>query len=257
MGIRSSRGRLSQTYGLVRLGTVTLVAVTLGAVLPSGLAQAVSDWPTAICGPQVNGSVMGCTTIASVGGSTSLVTIYVATTELNTVVTSFEIFTPTEPTNVVPSACTADSTPMEQGGVTYFAIQCNEKIEPGSSAQVCFDGGGFTGDAGNGEPSWAANPSLPTDAPEAYPVAAVSTCTASDTSGSGGGKGSPGTKRCVVPNVRGDTASSAEHAIVRAGCKVGTLAHIRSTRAHNGIVISQSPRPGSSGLRVSLRVGKA
>jgi hypothetical protein len=241
----------------VRTGVAILTVVLVGAVLPPGLAQAASPWPTATCGPQVYGGVLGCATVASAGGTTSLVTLYIASTKYEGFeVNSFQILTLTQPTNVVPNLCKSHGTTQNANDVTLFITQCSEKIAPGSSAQVCFDGGGYTGEGvgGNGTPGWAASPEVPNDASSAWPVAAVAKCPVSASSGTG--SGAPAASKCVVPNIRGEKASVAERAIVRAGCKVGTLKHVHSTRARNGIVITQSPRAGAKGTKVNLDVGQ-
>jgi PASTA domain/F5/8 type C domain len=63
---------------------------------------------------------------------------------------------------------------------------------------------------------------------------------------------------CVVPNVRRRTLVAARRAITRAGCSVGRVRRVRSTRAR-GRVVSQSPRPGARrprGTRVNLVVSR-
>jgi parallel beta-helix repeat protein len=59
-------------------------------------------------------------------------------------------------------------------------------------------------------------------------------------------------RRCVVPNVKGRTLRVARSAIVRAGCRLGTV-RSRYSRVRKGRVISQSPRAGR-GVAVGLRV---
>jgi hypothetical protein len=259
MGDEELSGRGRRSKPVFRVAVAMLPLLTTGALFLSGSAQAASAWPTA-CGPEENGSVIGCATVAPAGGTMSEVTLYDASTQNEGFeVSFFEIWTVTAPTNIQPSACSAQGTTVGTNGTTYFVIKCSEKVAPGSSAQVCFDGGGFTGDGpnGNGTPPWVTSPPLPNDRPTAWPVGAVSGCTAANTSSSGGASTGPSkASKCVVPNVKGDKASTAAHAIVRAGCKVGTVKHVRSSRAKNGIVLTQSPRAGGRGPKVNLDVGK-
>jgi PASTA domain len=65
-------------------------------------------------------------------------------------------------------------------------------------------------------------------------------------------------QRCRIPNVRGRTLRGARRAIVRAGCRVGTVKS-RYSAARKGRVISQSPRGGRRvrrGFRVNLSLSK-
>jgi hypothetical protein len=68
----------------------------------------------------------------------------------------------------------------------------------------------------------------------------------------------PPAVRCRVPGVVGVTLASASRMIRRAGCSVGRVRRIRSTR-RRGRVVSQAPRVGrivARGTRVSLRVSR-
>ena len=62
--------------------------------------------------------------------------------------------------------------------------------------------------------------------------------------------------QCVVPNVVGKRLAKARARIVRAHCRVGTVARVASTRSKN-VVVRQSPRPGKrlkAGSRINLSV---
>jgi outer membrane protein assembly factor BamB len=67
----------------------------------------------------------------------------------------------------------------------------------------------------------------------------------------------PPATQCVVPSVVGTTIDAARAQIVDAGCSVGTIKRVRSTRV--GVVLAQSPAPGAilpPGGRVDLTVGR-
>lgn len=64
---------------------------------------------------------------------------------------------------------------------------------------------------------------------------------------------------CVVPNVVGKKLGAATRAIVRAHCKVGTIARSRAAARKKGKVLRQSPAAGRhlrNGSKVSLTLGK-
>jgi Regulator of chromosome condensation (RCC1) repeat/PASTA domain len=66
----------------------------------------------------------------------------------------------------------------------------------------------------------------------------------------------PPPAQCVVPNVVGKRLAKARVRIVRAHCRVGTVARVASTRSKN-FVVRQRPRPGKrlkAGSRIDLRV---
>ena len=63
---------------------------------------------------------------------------------------------------------------------------------------------------------------------------------------------------CVGPKLNGKTLRAAKRAIVRAGCRVGTVRCRRSSR-RPGRVIAQSPRGGTNkvgGAKVSIVVAR-
>jgi hypothetical protein len=64
------------------------------------------------------------------------------------------------------------------------------------------------------------------------------------------------TGTCVVPNVKGDTLTAAEHAIAQAWCRPGTVTQAKSTTVKTGEVISQTA-VGSKGPTVRLKISKA
>ena len=75
--------------------------------------------------------------------------------------------------------------------------------------------------------------------------------------GTGAGASPPPPNRCVVPSVVGRTLQTARSQIVNAGCAVGTIKRVRSTRV--GIVLAQSPTQGMTlplGGLVDLTVGR-
>jgi alpha-tubulin suppressor-like RCC1 family protein len=62
--------------------------------------------------------------------------------------------------------------------------------------------------------------------------------------------------QCVVPNVVGKRLAKARARIVRANCRVGTVARVASTKSKN-VVVRQSPRPGKrlrAGFRIALSI---
>ena len=59
---------------------------------------------------------------------------------------------------------------------------------------------------------------------------------------------------CVVPNVKAKPLPTAKRALVRAGCRVGSVRSVRSTRVRKGRVVAQSIRARSR-LRRGTRVG--
>lgn len=64
--------------------------------------------------------------------------------------------------------------------------------------------------------------------------------------------------RCVVPGVVGKRLAKARARIVRAHCRVGTVARVASTRSKN-VVVRQSPGPGNrlrAGSKVNLSVSR-
>ena len=71
--------------------------------------------------------------------------------------------------------------------------------------------------------------------------------------------GTPGaTQGCVVPKLIGKTLVAARRAIVAAHCSVGAIRRAVSTRAKQGLVVSQTPPAGAKrarGTRVALVVG--
>ena len=71
--------------------------------------------------------------------------------------------------------------------------------------------------------------------------------------------GTPGaTQGCVVPKLIGKTLVAARRAIVAAHCSVGAVRRAVSTRAKQGLVVSQTPPAGAKrarGTRVALVVG--
>ena len=72
------------------------------------------------------------------------------------------------------------------------------------------------------------------------------------------GKPSSGAK-CVVPKVVKKTLASAEEALVKANCGVGTVTKVFSKHVGKGKVISQSKAPGTTGAvgtKVNLTVSK-
>ena len=65
-------------------------------------------------------------------------------------------------------------------------------------------------------------------------------------------------QRCVVPKLIGKTLVAARRAIVAAHCSVGPVRHAVSTRAKQGLVVSQTPAAGAKRARgavVTLVVG--
>ena len=65
-------------------------------------------------------------------------------------------------------------------------------------------------------------------------------------------------RQCLIPNVKGRMLPGARRAIVRAGCRVGTVGS-RYSKAGKGRVISQSPRAGRRvrlGFRVNVMLSK-
>jgi hypothetical protein len=67
------------------------------------------------------------------------------------------------------------------------------------------------------------------------------------------------TRTCVVPRVVGFTLTSARKLIKRAGCRVGTVTFVHSTRIPKGGVISSRPRAGAHvphGTSVRLTVSR-
>lgn len=68
----------------------------------------------------------------------------------------------------------------------------------------------------------------------------------------------PPTVKCLVPRVVGQSLAGASHMIRRAGCSVGRVRRVRSTR-RRGRVVAQSPRSGRivpRRTRVTLRVSR-
>jgi hypothetical protein len=63
----------------------------------------------------------------------------------------------------------------------------------------------------------------------------------------------PVPRRCIVPNVRGRTATGAARMIRAAGCRTGRIAGAFSATVRQGRVISQTPRPGAR-LRYRAKV---
>jgi alpha-tubulin suppressor-like RCC1 family protein len=64
--------------------------------------------------------------------------------------------------------------------------------------------------------------------------------------------------QCVVPNLVGKRLAKARARIVRAHCRVGTVARVASTKSKN-VVVHQSPRPGKrlkAGFRINLNVSR-
>ena len=64
--------------------------------------------------------------------------------------------------------------------------------------------------------------------------------------------------QCLVPRVIGQSLASASYMIRRAGCSVGRVRRVRSTR-RRGRIVTQSPRPGRivpRRTRVTLRVSR-
>ncbi|HET7857237.1 MAG TPA: PASTA domain-containing protein [Gaiellaceae bacterium] len=59
------------------------------------------------------------------------------------------------------------------------------------------------------------------------------------------GKPSAAAQACRVPDVRGVTLPQAREAIKRAGCLLGRIRYVRSTRVAAGFVVAQRPRPGT------------
>lgn len=59
------------------------------------------------------------------------------------------------------------------------------------------------------------------------------------------GKGTPTASPCVVPRVVGLTLAAARTAIRHAGCRVGTVSYLHSTRIPKGGVASTRPRAGA------------
>jgi hypothetical protein len=69
----------------------------------------------------------------------------------------------------------------------------------------------------------------------------------------------PPATKCVVPKVTGKTLSAARKAIASHHCGVGKVTKVKSSKKHEGKVISQSPKPGKhlkKGSKVALKVGK-
>lgn len=59
------------------------------------------------------------------------------------------------------------------------------------------------------------------------------------------GKPSAASQACRVPDVRGVTLPQAREALKRAGCRLGRVRYVRSTRVAAGFVVAQRPRPGA------------
>jgi len=75
---------------------------------------------------------------------------------------------------------------------------------------------------------------------------------------SGSGQAAIRVASCQVPRVTGRGLTKAKHAIIGAGCSVGAISRIASSKRLKGHVLSQKPRPGSllkKGARVNLSVG--
>jgi len=69
----------------------------------------------------------------------------------------------------------------------------------------------------------------------------------------------PASARCRVPNVVRRTLAAARTALVRAGCRAGSVRNARSATVARGRVVSQSPKAGlrvARGTRVSLVVSR-
>jgi PASTA domain-containing protein len=69
----------------------------------------------------------------------------------------------------------------------------------------------------------------------------------------------PATARCLVPNVVRRTLAAARTALVRAGCRVGSVRNAPSATVARGRIVSQSPKAGrrvARGTRVSLVVSR-
>ena len=151
---------------------------------------------------------------------------------------------PSQPKQLVPSSACA-----------YKGfIVCNTTLQPGATFQMCYQGAELSSFEVNliarlkpeGEVYGVG-------AGENFRLPAVAACpVAGFTAGSGAGK-------CTVPKLAGKTQSSAESAIKKAGCKVGSVKKKHSSKVKKGRVISQGVGAGKSepsGTKVSLVVSK-
>jgi PASTA domain len=154
----------------------------------------------------------------------------------------------------IPAGSAADST---QGDLWTIPASCNACGFPASATKL-------TAGGNNSEPAWtsAALPPSPTRRPAGPPVAP-----------SGGGSGGSTTAACVVPKVKGMLLAAARRALVAANCALGKVSigratktkrrkgkHRKAKRTRPGVVLSQTPSPGTqlpTGSPVSLVVTAA
>lgn len=153
---------------------------------------------------------------------------------------------PSQPKQLVPSsACSY-----------HGFITCNASLQPGASFQMCYQGDElslFEVDlVARLKPEGEI---YGTGAGSNFRVAAVSACpVAGFTSSAGSGAG-----KCKVPKVVGKSLASAEKAIRKAGCKVGTVKKKHSSHVKKGAVISQGVGAGksvASATKIGLLVSK-
>jgi hypothetical protein len=180
-------------------------------------------------------------TVAPLGTGSYLVTL---TNSGPGAISGFVLGVGEEPkaTNIVPSpACSYGNTPV------VGSLSCNIAVASGASAQVCYTGhapGEFV--PGDGVLLLSGGFGTLSTAP------AVTSCPLA-------GFNAGGTKKCVVPNLKGKKLAAAEKAITQAHCAVGKVKKARSSHVKSGKVISQNPTAGKSlpvGSKVGLVVSK-
>jgi hypothetical protein len=229
-GTTSGRGAWARRTALIACAAASVVAVA----------------PASVWGAQPTGSL----TVSPITGSTESYVVTVANTG-KVEISGFEFIagspeSPSQPKQLVPSSNCSYHGP----------IVCNVSLQPGASFQLCYQGAElslFEGLVARLKPTG-----------EIYGIGAGSNFRASPVSacpvaGFTTSSGSTGAGKCKVPKVVGKTQSSAEKAIRKAGCKVGTVKKKHSSHVKKGDVVSQGVGAGKSvatGTKVGLVVSK-
>lgn len=232
-------------------GLAVVCAVVAFAGWSAASAGASSLWSDSDCGGAPGKGNAFCATLAPISGGESVLTLSLAQAASHFQPTSFTIESATDPTVVSPKGvCSQDGTgsgaDLEGEKFTYFTVRCNEKLEAGSSLQLCLRGA--IGLYAN-RPTEGSYISAGYFEENATIVAPVSSCPL----GSSGAPSTTGTA-CVVPNVKGKPLAAAETAIRHAHCSLGHVTHKKSAHVKAGRVISQADAAGRR-LRKGSAVG--